>query len=179
MEIVARTDGWLDWAGNRVPCALGKGGARMDKREGDGATPMGCFPLRKVFYRPDRLDRPRTGLPVEALTPAHGWCDQSGHADYNREVRLPHPARCETLWREDGLYDVIVVLGHNDDPVVPDAGSAIFLHVARPDRAPTEGCVALALSDLLALLAAAAPGDGLRVIPAGPAGAWDAPPSCG
>jgi L,D-peptidoglycan transpeptidase YkuD (ErfK/YbiS/YcfS/YnhG family) len=123
------------------------------KREGDGATPQGCFPLRRVLYRADRLPRPRTALETGAIAPEDAWCDDPEHADYNRAVRLPHPGRHETLWREDGLYDVVVILGYNDDPAVKGRGSAIFLHVARPGLAPTEGCVALRLDDLLEVLA--------------------------
>lgn len=156
-------DGRLAWAGGSPRCALGRGGIRTDKAEGDGATPAGRHPLRRVLYRADRLARPDTALPVAALAPDDGWCDDPAHPDYNRPVRLPHPARCETLWRDDAVYDVIVVLGHNDDPVAPGRGSAIFLHVARPDFTPTEGCVALPLPDLLAVLRTCGPGDALCV----------------
>jgi len=135
-------------------CALGRGGIRTDKQEGDGATPVGVLPLRRVFYRADRVAPPACRLPVEPLAPADGWCDDPADAAYNKRVTLPHPARHETLWREDGLYDLVGVLGWNDTPVVRRRGSAIFLHLARPDLAPTEGCVALAGRDLRAALAA-------------------------
>jgi len=141
-------------------CALGQGGIRADKREGDGATPAGLLPLRRLLYRADRLPPPQAaGLPVEPLAPADGWCDDPSHPDYNRQVRLPHPARHERLWRDDAVYDLIGVLGWNDDPVQRGRGSAIFLHCARPDFPPTEGCIALAPADLRAALAA-----GLRAI---------------
>jgi L,D-peptidoglycan transpeptidase YkuD (ErfK/YbiS/YcfS/YnhG family) len=155
--------------GVRVACALGRGGvcAGADKREGDGRTPAGTWPMRRVLWRADREARPVTGLPIQAIGRQDGWCDDPGDPDYNRPVRLPHPARAETLWREDHLYDLLVVLGHNDDPVVAGAGSAIFLHLARPGYGPTEGCVALARHDLLGLLALARPGDRLQVV-AGP-----------
>lgn len=135
-------------------CALGRGGVTTDKHEGDGASPLGLWPMRYVFYRPDRLETPphAYGLEVVALSPDDRWCDDPTHPDYNRHVKAPHPASCETLWRDDGLYDVIVPLGYNDTPVVPGLGSAIFLHVARPGYSPTRGCVALALPDLLTLL---------------------------
>jgi L,D-peptidoglycan transpeptidase YkuD (ErfK/YbiS/YcfS/YnhG family) len=140
-------------------CALGKGGIKLEKREGDGATPAGSWELKRVLYRPDRLPRGvDTALPASALTPSDGWCDDPAHPDYNRPVTLPFGASHEVLWREDGVYDVIGVLGHNDDPPLPGLGSAVFLHVARPDYSPTEGCVALALPDLLELLRAAGPG---------------------
>jgi L,D-peptidoglycan transpeptidase YkuD (ErfK/YbiS/YcfS/YnhG family) len=135
-------------------CALGRGGVRSEKREGDGATPAGCWPLREVLYRPDRLEPPDTRLPCSPLRPDDGWCDAPDHPAYNRRIVHPFPASAEHLWREDGLYDVVVVLGYNDDPVRPGAGSAIFFHIARPDFGPTEGCVAIALPDMLALLAA-------------------------
>lgn len=135
-------------------CAIGKGGLAREKREGDGATPVGAFPLRRVLYRPDREAAPRTGLPVAAIAPEDGWCDWPEDAAYNRPVRLPYAARAERLWREDALYDLLVVVGHNDAPVVPGAGSAIFLHLARPGYAPTEGCVAFARADFLDLLGA-------------------------
>ncbi len=144
-------------------CAIGRGGVRRDKREGDGATPVGTWPLRRVLYRPDRGDPPETALSVAPLAPEDGWCDDPAHADYNRPVTLPHPARHERLWRDDRLYDFVVVLGHNDDPVVPGAGSAVFLHVAQDDYAPTEGCVALAAADLRALLRQARSDSRLRV----------------
>lgn len=146
-----------------LACAIGRGGMRYDKREGDGATPCGIFPLRRVFYRPDRGPPPQTALPVESLTEAHGWCDASDDPAYNTEVRLPYPGRAERLWRDDALYDIIVVIGYNDDPVVPGAGSAIFMHVAAPGLAPTEGCVALKKSELVRLLAALGPGDRIEI----------------
>ena len=98
--------------------------------------------------------RYRLAVSREPLAETDGWCDDPGHPDYNRFVRLPHPARCEELWRRDAVYDLIGVLGWNDAPVQRGRGSAIFLHVARPDYAPTEGCVALSAPELRALLAA-------------------------
>ena len=147
----------------RFPRALGPGGVTSNKREGDGATPIGGFALRRVLYRPDRLARPETDLPVAALRPEDGWCDDPDDAAYNRPVRLPYGASHERLWRDDGIYDVIVVLGHNDDPPVPGRGSAIFLHLARPGFVPTEGCVALTNSELLSVLSFCRVGDSVRV----------------
>lgn len=133
-------------------CALGRGGVSSSKREGDGATPIGSWPLRNVLFRPDRLARPTTALPVAPLQPADGWCDAPADPNYNRMVRHPYPASAEHLWRKDGIYDLIVVVGYNDQPVIPGRGSAIFLHVARPDYTPTAGCVAFARQDLLQVL---------------------------
>ena len=153
VQAIVGRDGFLRLSGQIFRCALGRGGVRTDKQEGDGATPAGVLPLRRVFYRADCGPPPDCAVPIEPLAPDDGWCDDPTHADYNRMVRLPHDARCEELWRTGGLYDLIGVLGWNDAPVVRGRGSAIFLHVARPDYAPTEGCVALALVDLRRVLA--------------------------
>ena len=147
-------DGRLRFQGQIWPCALGRAGIRVLKEEGDGATPAALLPLRRALYRADRGPRPASALPTEPIAPEDGWCDDPLHRDYNTAVQLPHPGRHERLWREDGLYEVLVVLGWNDRPVVRHRGSAIFLHVAPPGGAPTEGCIGLserALREVLAL----------------------------
>lgn len=144
--------GILEFAGRRVRCALGRSGISSAKREGDGATPAGRLPLRRVLYRPDQLAPPETGLPVDEIAPEDGWCDDPADPRYNRPVQLPYPASAERMWRLDRLYDMVVVLGHNDDPVVSGLGSAIFMHLADLDYRPTAGCIALSLSDLTAVL---------------------------
>ena len=154
MEALVAGDGFLRMEGGQWRCAVGQGGIRTHKEEGDSATPAGLLPLRRVLFRADRGASPRTTVPVEPIAPADGWCDDVADARYNRPVRLPYDARCERLWRDDGLYDIVGVLGWNDAPVVPRLGSAIFLHIARPDYGPTEGCVALSAADLRAVLAA-------------------------
>jgi len=152
--------GILHFGGESFPCALGRSGIVIDKREGDGGTPVGSFALRELFFRPDRLTKPATVLASKPIAPDDGWCDAPEDVAYNRPVRLPYPASAETLWREDHLYDLIVPLGYNDDPVRPGAGSAIFFHLAKDDGdrlAATEGCVALRLADMLHVLARIAP----------------------
>ncbi|GGE99680.1 L,D-transpeptidase family protein [Stappia taiwanensis] len=139
------------------PCALGRGGITRMKREGDGATPAGAFLLKTVYYRPDRLPRPRSRLPVVPLSPDMGWCDDPTHPRYNRMVTRPFPASHEVMWREDGLYDIVVVLDCNLAPAVRGRGSAIFFHLARPGLTPTEGCVALHRADMLKVLQACGP----------------------
>jgi len=144
------------YAGEKTyDCVYGRGGAlpAHEKTEGDGATPLGRWQLRRILYRPDRLDPPASTLPVIPLRSDDGWCDAPEDPLYNRPVSLPYPASHERLWREDHVYDVIVELGHNDDPVVPFRGSAVFMHMTRPDRAPTEGCIALERDDLIEVLA--------------------------
>lgn len=137
-----------------VPCLVGKAGlvAAADKREGDMATPAGDWPLRRIYYRPDRIALPAVSLPSIALTPDMGWCDDPHDANYNMPVELPFAASHERLWREDGLYDVIVVLGHNDSPPKPFLGSAVFFHLRERETAYTAGCVAVTRDDMLALL---------------------------
>ena len=166
MDILVTAEHWLARGSWRRRCALGRGGIRADKQEGDGATPTGRLALRQVLYRPDRLSCPATRLTARPIQPNDGWCDDPADAAYNRPVALPYAGRHERLWCEDGIYDVIVVPGHNDDPPIPGLGSAIFLHVARPDYSPTEGCIALALPDLLQLLAVVMPRTMLQVLPA-------------
>ncbi len=144
--------GRLHIGGLVLPCAIGAGGLRHAKREGDRATPIGCMRLVEGFFRADRLARPGAGLPLRALKPTDGWCDDPHAPAYNRPVRLPHPAGHETLWRADGLYDVVLVLDYNLRPCRRGRGSAIFLHCAKPDLAPTLGCVALRPADLRRLL---------------------------
>jgi len=158
--------GRVVWPEHEARAALGRGGVRpaADKREGDGSSPLGLWPLRRVLFRPDKGPPPITALPAEAIRRQDGWCDAPDDDAYNRPVTLPYPASAERMWREDDLYDLVVVLGHNDDPVAPGMGSAIFLHLARPDYAPTEGCVALARADLEALLAVAGPEDALEIM---------------
>lgn len=148
-----------------IRCAVGKGGlvTASEKREGDHKTPIGLWALRNVLYRPDRVQPPASRLQVSAIAPNDGWCDDPEDDSYNRPVKLPHPGRAETLWRMDGLYDVIVPLGYNDGKVRPGAGSAIFLHCASPQFTPTEGCVAIPREDLLELLSHCQPGDALAV----------------
>jgi L,D-peptidoglycan transpeptidase YkuD (ErfK/YbiS/YcfS/YnhG family) len=165
MDLRVDGSGFAVWGSWRMRCALGRGGISAQKREGDGATPAGAFVMRQLLYRPDRRPLPPTALPSKAIAPTDGWCDAPADPAYNRPVHLPYPASAETLWRDDHLYDLLVVLGYNDDPVVPGQGSAIFLHLAKPDYGPTEGCVALNREDLVAVLAAAHPAS--RVIVTG------------
>jgi L,D-peptidoglycan transpeptidase YkuD (ErfK/YbiS/YcfS/YnhG family) len=155
MDLIVGADGWARFGGRRCRAALGPAGLSAAKREGDGATPIGSFVCRMLYFRPDRLAVPLTGLSKTALTPQDGWCDAPGDVKYNQPVPLPYPASTESLWRADEVYDLIVPLGYNDAPAIPGLGSAIFLHLARPGYPPTHGCVALALEDLLGFLALA------------------------
>jgi L,D-peptidoglycan transpeptidase YkuD (ErfK/YbiS/YcfS/YnhG family) len=152
MEIQVYSSGLLTHRNRLYRCALGRGGLKANKREGDGATPIGQFFVRELLYRRDRIAIPTTGLVARVIQPDFGWSDDLADPAYNREVHRPHQYGHESLFREDNLYDLIVPLGYNDNPPVTGLGSAIFLHVARDGYTPTEGCVALALVDLLRVL---------------------------
>ena len=152
-----RTRGFLATGGLTVPCAIGRAGVTHRKREGDGATPAGRMRLVSVLYRPDRVRRPVTTLPCAPLEPDMGWCDDPDDRRYNRPVRLPFPAGHEVLWRDDHLYDIVVVLDFNLVRPRRGAGSAIFFHLAAPGFAPTAGCVAVTEPAMRRLLARAAP----------------------
>ena len=152
-------------------CGLGASGMTVRKREGDSATPIGRWPVLDVLYRPDRLPGLRgTGAlrNARALRAADGWCDAVGDRNYNRPVRHPYPASAERLWRDDHLYDVVVVLGHNHVPRVQGHGSAIFMHLARlrdeGELAPTAGCVSLRRRDLTIVLTKLRSGSAVRIV---------------
>jgi L,D-peptidoglycan transpeptidase YkuD (ErfK/YbiS/YcfS/YnhG family) len=151
--------------GGGAPAVCGRGGVRADKREGDGASPAGTFALFPGFYRADRIASPPSHLAMIALQPNDAWVDDSRDPRYNTLVSLPYPAHHEEMWRADGLYDLLVPIGYNTDPPLPGRGSAIFLHVARPDFAPTEGCIAVAREVLAGLLGLLGPGSMIAIHP--------------
>jgi len=159
--------GKLTCQGQVYDCMLGRSGIVSAKREGDGGTPVGLFPLREIRYRPDRLTTPpTTGLLVIKTLPSDGWCDDPADPNYNRLVTLPYDSSAETLWRADGLYDLLAVIGYNDAPPAAGAGSAIFLHVMRQSAGvgqPTSGCISLARADLLAVLAMCTAQSAIRI----------------
>ncbi len=163
--ITISSDGVIAWEEYQARCALGPAGLcdPTDKREGDGATPRGIYSLRRLLYRADRLTPPKTSLPLREIYPDDGWCDDPTDPAYNRPVALPYPASHEVLWREDHVYDLIGILSHNDAPPVAGLGSAIFMHLARPDYSPTHGCVALNERDLRTLFAYAGPKTAIRI----------------
>ncbi|MGI9481339.1 MAG: L,D-transpeptidase family protein [Hyphomicrobiales bacterium] len=141
-----------------VPCAVGRGGLTKRKREGDGATPVGAWLLREIFYRADRVRAPVSSLKCSVIEQYDGWCDDPESPLYNKPVRLPFRYSHEKMWRDDHIYDIVVTLGYNDRPVVRNAGSAIFFHLAHDDFQPTEGCVAVSLQDMRKILPLCGPG---------------------
>lgn len=161
-QIIVRGE-TLYFAGKQYRCAIGKGGFTGNKKEGDGATPLGIFSLRECWYRPDRMPTPQTKLPLKKISKDDGWCDDPQSNDYNHHIKLPFALSHEILWREGGMYNLIIPLGYNDDPVIAGKGSAIFLHVAHADYKPTEGCVALAEEELLELIAGLSNKDRIKI----------------
>ncbi len=146
-----------------MPCTIGRGGvcAAVDKREGDGCTPLGSWPVRGVLLRPGRVAPDSIRLPWRWIREGDGWSDDPADPAYNRPVQLPRPFSAESLLRDDDAYDVIVVLGHNDAPPVPGRGSAIFFHLS--EGRPTAGCVAVERADMLKLLPLFMPGDVMEI----------------
>jgi L,D-peptidoglycan transpeptidase YkuD (ErfK/YbiS/YcfS/YnhG family) len=125
------------------PCVVGRSGIVVAKREGDGGTPRGRLALRCLIQRHDKGRRVQSLLPHRATRHEDAWCDDPADRRYNRLIRRPAGCVEESLWRADGLYDLVVPLGWNDGPTVRGRGSAIFLHVWRGREAPTAGCVAV------------------------------------
>jgi L,D-peptidoglycan transpeptidase YkuD (ErfK/YbiS/YcfS/YnhG family) len=155
--------GYLHWQARKTRAAVGAAGVRLTKKEGDGATPAGTFPLPFGMYRPDRIKLPLTNLPMTPLREVHAWVDDGNDPKYNQLVELPYPAHTENMWRADGIYDLLVVVGYNMNPTQPGAGSAIFLHIARPNFAPTEGCLAIERNVLLNLVTLLGPESTLTI----------------
>ncbi len=152
-----RSRGWLIADGQAIPVALGRGGIRANKREGDGGTPRGIFRPVRLWWRADRHPRPRTVLPVRPITPADAWCENPADRHYNQPIRLTRTANGDRLTRDDHLYDFIIEIDHNNRPRIAGRGSAVFLHLARDNFGPTAGCVAMTQPTMLRLLRRIAP----------------------
>jgi len=147
-----RSQGWLFAGQNSLPVALGRAGIRADKREGDGGTPAGRFHPVRLWWRADRVPRPRTSLPVRRIRPGDAWCEDPTDRRYNRAFTRSANEPGDRLRRDDGLYDIIIEIDHNTRPRIAGRGSAVFIHIAREALAPTAGCITLRQHDILALL---------------------------
>jgi L,D-peptidoglycan transpeptidase YkuD (ErfK/YbiS/YcfS/YnhG family) len=144
--------GWLTAGPHFIPVALGRGGILANKREGDGGTPKGTFRPRQLWWRADRSPRPQTFLPVRAIRPEDAWCEDPASRHYNQPLRLGRHDGGDRLRRDDHLYDFIIEIDHNTSPRIAGRGSAVFLHLARPDFSPTAGCVSMKKPAMLQLL---------------------------
>lgn len=155
------------FAGRLLPVSIGRSGTVSDKREGDGATPVGIHRVMGLLYRPDRIAARHLPPWARPIHPQDRWCDLSGHPDYNHLTRKPFGKSAERLRRADPLYDLILPLDWNWPEAVPGKGSAIFIHQWRRPGYPTAGCLAFSRRDLLFLAQRAAPGTRVVVPPLG------------
>ena len=160
------TTGFIICGERRFPCIIGRAGRRFQKREGDGASPIGVWQLGKLFFRSDRVAVPRSGLRPRKISPFAGWCDDQNSMHYNRAVKLPYGANHEEMFREDCAYDLVVTTDHNQRPRIKGHGSAIFFHLMRPDSKVTAGCVAVSEHDMRLILAECGPKTKLVIWPA-------------
>ena len=169
MEIIVthphKTGASLSFGKLEAPCSIGKGGITENKVEGDFCTPAGIWPLKRVFFREDRIKEPETELQTFSISKTMGWSDDpNDKKSYNTLIKKPHSYSHEDLWRSDNIYDIIVELGYNDNPPIIGKGSAIFMHLARDNFEPTAGCVALKSFDLISLLSLVKRGDLVNII---------------
>jgi L,D-peptidoglycan transpeptidase YkuD (ErfK/YbiS/YcfS/YnhG family) len=155
--VAGRSRGVLLAGRRAIPVVLGRGGIAANKREGDGATPRGRFHLVRLWWRANRMPRPRTALAVRRIDGGLAWCEDPADRRYNRPFRRSANEPGDRLWRDDRLYDLVIEISHNTRPRVAGRGSAVFIHVARPDRGPTAGCVALDAKELRRLLGRVGP----------------------
>jgi len=149
--------GWLVAGPLVLPVALGRGGIKANKREGDGSTPRGAFRLKRLWWRGERHARPPTLLPARRIRQNDAWCEDPADRHYNQPVKLAPDSNADRLARADNLYDFIVEIGHNTRPRIKGRGSAVFIHAAREGFAPTAGCIALDIIMLRRLLARLGP----------------------
>ena len=135
----------------KFKCSIGKKGLKLKKKEGDNCTPKGNFKIGKVYYRPDRVNKPETILKTKKITKNMGWCDDPHNENYNKEIVLNKKNTGEILFRKDNAYDILIVIEYNTNKTKPFKGSAIFIHLTK-NYGPTKGCIALKKNDLLVLL---------------------------
>jgi L,D-peptidoglycan transpeptidase YkuD (ErfK/YbiS/YcfS/YnhG family) len=150
--IIVKKTGYLKYKNFKFRCSLGKGGIKKKVKEGDNITPKGIFKITKVYYRADRIKKIKTSIKIIKIKRNMGWCDDSKSKYYNKQIKLPTNYTHEKLYRNDNLYDLIVVLNYNSNPVIKNKGSAIFIHIARSYYKKTKGCIALKKGDLIKLI---------------------------
>ena len=149
--IIVKKTGYLKYKNFKFRCALGKGGIKKKVKEGDNITPKGIFKIIKIYYRPDKINKIISSIKKIKIKQNMGWCDDPSSSYYNKQVKLPSKYNHERLYRKDNLYDLILVLNYNTNPIIKKKGSAIFLHIAKKKYQPTKGCVALKKQDLMQL----------------------------
>ena len=150
--IIINKFGLIKYKNFKFRCALGKAGMGEKKQEGDNVTPTGTFKIVKIYYRSDRIKKISSKFRAIEITKNMGWCDDPNSKNYNQLINLPSKYGHEKLFKKNNIYDIIVVLNYNMKPVVKNKGSAIFIHVAKKNYQPTQGCIALKKNDLLKIL---------------------------
>ena len=149
--IIVKKSGYLKYKNFKFRCALGKGGIKKKKEEGDGITPKGIFKITKIYYRADKIKKIRTKVNTIEIKKNMGWCDDPRSIFYNKQIKLPNKFSHEKLYRKDNLYDLVLVLNYNTKPIIKNKGSAIFIHIAKSSYKKTRGCIALKKQDLIQL----------------------------
>ena len=150
--IIVKKTGYLKYKNLKFQCALGRAGIKNKEKEGDNITPRGIFKITKIYYRPDKIKKIKTFVTPIKIKKNMGWCDDSKSNYYNKQIKLPNKFGYEKLHRNDNLYDIILVLDYNTNPVVKGKGSAIFIHVSKNSYKKTKGCIALKKKHLLKLI---------------------------
>jgi L,D-peptidoglycan transpeptidase YkuD (ErfK/YbiS/YcfS/YnhG family) len=150
--IIVKKKGYLEYKNFKSHCALGKAGIGKKKIEGDNITPKGNFRIVKVYYRKDRIKKIHTKFKLIKIKKNMGWCSDPNSKNYNQQIKLPTRFKHEKLYRKDSLYDIILFINYNINPIVKNKGSAIFIHIAKKNYKPTAGCIALKKEDLIKLL---------------------------
>jgi len=143
---------YLYYLNNKIKCTIGKNGITEKKQEGDLKTPKGIFKLIKIFYRKDRIKIFKSSLKKYYIKKNIGWCDDPNSQYYNRLIKFPFRGSAEKLWRKDNIYDVIIVLNYNLNPIIKNKGSAIFLHICKKNYLPTKGCIGINKKDMMNLI---------------------------
>lgn len=150
--IIVKKPGYLIYKYFKFRCSVGINGIKNKKKEGDGITPRGTFSLKKIFYRHDRVKKIKSKLKKIKITKEMGWCDDPKSRYYNKLVRIPKKFSYEKLYRRDNIYNIIIVLDYNLNPIIKNKGSAIFIHVAKKNYKSTQGCIGLQQKDLFKLI---------------------------
>jgi len=150
--IIINKSGYIKYKNLKFRCTVGKAGIARKKQEGDTVTPKGTFKIVKIYYRKDRVKKISSKFIPIKITKNMGWCDDPNSKNYNRLIKLPTHYKHEKLHRKDNIYDLVVVLNYNMNPIIKNKGSAIFIHVAKKNYKKTAGCIALKKDHLIKLL---------------------------
>ena len=150
--IIVKKSGYLQYKNLKFRCALGEAGIKKKEKEGDNVTPKGIFKITSMYYRPDKIKNIITAVKKIKIKKNIGWCDDPNSNFYNQQISLPNKFGHEKLYRKDSLYDLILVLNYNVNPIIKYKGSAIFIHVAKKNYKKTKGCIALKKKHLIELI---------------------------